>query len=349
MAAFLVRSFVKYIPIRVSRVSALYVVSNSVGNRLFLSTQITPEDTTDEILDQILAAAEDSSFSREEFCIGCIRKLCAAGNFTVAARIPRILRDKHIFVGPRVYDCILEAAERKNDIGMLSQVFKDLLVSCGSVGLNSYLVVARGLGKQNSRVMLLSFIREIRESELPRIDIILNRLIHAFGKCGHPDDALLVFENMKSLGCRPDLVTYNTILAILGRLGKLDDMLRVFASMREVGLVPDIFTYNTILNSLRKMGRLDLCLVHFKEMTGRGIRPDLLTFKALIESLGRSGNIEEALKIFEEMKYRQIHPSIPIYRALIFSLKKMGKMELALKFSKEMNDVIRGSVVSRGS
>lgn len=222
-------------------------------------------------------------------------------------------------------------------------------VSGGSVGLDSYLVVARGFGKQSSRAMLLNFIRELHEMELPRIDIVLNRFIHALGKCGHPDNALLVFENMKSSEHTPDIITYNTDLTILGRLGKVEEMLRVFSSIREVGLLPDVFTYNTLLNSLRKMGRLDLCLVHFKEMIERGIQPDLLTFKALIESFGRAGKIEEALKIFEEMKNRQISPSIPIYRALIFSLKKMGKMELALKFSKEMNDLIRGSVVRRGS
>lgn len=347
MAIFLVKGFVKFIPIRVSR-TALPVFANSVGNGLSLSTQISPEETANELLNQILAAGEDSSISREDFCIGYIRKLCAAGNFTVAARIPQFLRDKNIFVSPRVYNYILEAAERKNDIDLLSQVFKDLLVSCGSVGSDSYLVVARCFGKQNSHAML-NFIRELHEMELPRIDIVLNRFIHALGKCGHPDDALLVFENMKSLGYQPDLVTYNTVLAILGRLGQVEEMLRVFSSINEVGLLPDIFTYNTVLNSLRKMGRLDLCLVHFKEMIERGIQPDLLTFKALIESFGRSGKIEEALKIFEEMKYRQIRPSVPVYRALIFSLKKMGKMELALKFSKEMNDLIRGSVAPRGS
>ncbi|KAH6827129.1 hypothetical protein C2S53_010501 [Perilla frutescens var. hirtella] len=348
MAVFSLKSYVKLIPIRVSRVSALSVLSYSIGNRLSLSTKISPEETTGEILNQILAAGEDSSFSGEEFCIDYIRKQCAAGNVIVAAKIPRILQDKHISVAPRVCDYILEAAERKNDSDMLSQVFKELLVSCGSVGLSSYLVVARGFAKQNNRDVLLNFIREVCEMEFPRIDIVLNRFIYALAKCGHPDHALFVFENMKSSRCRPDLVTYNTVLAILGRLGQVDDMLSVFASMKTVDVIPDIFTYNTVLNSLRKMGRLDLFMVHFKEMTERGIRPDLLTFKALIESLGRSGNIEEALKVFEEMKYRQIHPSIPIYRALIFSLKKMGKMELALKFSKEMNELIAGSVVPRG-
>ncbi|KAI3457243.1 hypothetical protein Pfo_013906 [Paulownia fortunei] len=345
MAVFLVQSFVKYIPIRVSRVWSLAVLSSSIGNRLSSSTQVSLEETTDEILNQILAAGQDPSFSGEEICIGYIQKLCADGNLLAAARLPQTLRGKHIFLGPRAYNYLLEAANRKNDIDMLSEVFKDLLVSCGSIRLTSYLIVARAFGKHNDPAMMLNFIREVCEMELPRIDIVLNRVIFALAKCGHVDNALLIFDHMKSLKCKPDLVTYNTVLAILGRLGQVDDMLCVFASMKTVDLIPDIVTYNTILNSLHKMGRLDLCLLYFKEMSERGIQPDLLTFKALIESLGRSGNIEKALKIFDEMRRKQIRPSIHIYRALIFSLKRMGKIELALKFSTEMNKLLPESVV----
>lgn len=344
MAVFLVRSFVIYMPIRLSRVCSSTVLSSSIRNRLSLCTYTSVEETTDEILNQILDAGEDPSLTREH-CVDYIRKLCAAGNFQAAAKLPQTLRGKHIFLGPPAYNYILEAAERRNDIGIISQVFKDLLVSSGSIGLNSYLIVARAFGKHNTPAMLLDFIREICEIELPRIDIVLNRFIHALAKCGYSNDAILVFENITSLGCKPDLVTYNTVLAILGRLGRVDNMMRVFAAMETVHLVPDIVTYNTILNSLMKMGRLDLCLVYFREMTERGIQPDLLSFKALIESLGRSGNIDEALNIFDEMKHMGIQPSVHIYRALIFSLKKMGKIELALKFSREMNVLLPRSNV----
>ncbi|KAK6134811.1 hypothetical protein DH2020_031437 [Rehmannia glutinosa] len=348
MAVFLVQSFVKYIPIRVYRVRSLAVLSNSIGNRLLLSTQVSPEETTDEILNQIFAAAGEPSVSREEICIGYIRKLCSAGDLLAAARLTQKLHGKRIFLGPRAYDYLLEAADRKNDIEMLSQVFKDFLISCGSIRLTSYLIVARAIGKHKDPAVLLSFIREVFEMDLPRIDIVLNRFIYASAKCGHVDNALLVFDQMKSLKCKPDLVTYNTVLGILGRLGRVDDMLCVFALMKTVDdLVPDIVTYNTILHSLRKMGRLDLCLLHFKEMTERGIQPDMLTYKALVESLGRSGNIEGALKVFDEVKRKGITPSVHIYRALIFSLKKMGKMELALKFSAEMKKLLPDSVVPR--
>ncbi|KAL0444244.1 UNVERIFIED_CONTAM: Pentatricopeptide repeat-containing protein [Sesamum latifolium] len=309
MVVFLVQGFVKHSPIRVSCVWPFSVLSNSIGSRLSLSTQVSVEETADEVLNHILAAGEDHSVSREEVCLSYIRKLCAAGNLLAAAKIPQRLRGKRIFLGPRAYNCLLEAADMKNDIDMLSQVFKDLLVSCASVRFTSYLIVARALGKRNDPALLLNFIRDVCEMDFPRIDVVLNRVIFALAKCGHVDNAMLVFDHMKSLKY--------------------------------------IVTYNTVLNSLRKMGRLDLFLVHFKEMSDRGIQPDVLTYKALIESLGRSGNIEKALKVFDQMKYKQIRPSIHIYRALIFSLKRMGKMELALRFSTEMNKLFQDSVVPR--
>ncbi|GFP89547.1 pentatricopeptide repeat-containing protein at1g11900 [Phtheirospermum japonicum] len=346
--AVLVQGFVKFIPIRISRVWSLAVPSNSIGNRLSLSTHASFEETTVELLNQILAADNNNpSISREEICINYIHKLCAAGNLTAAARLPENLRGKHIYLSPRAYNYLLEAADRKNDIEMLSQVFKDLLLNCGSISLISYLIVARAIGKHKDPVMLLNFIREVCELELNRIDIVLNRFIFALAKCGYVESALLVVDCMKSLKCKPDLVTYNTVLAILGRLGRVDDMLRVFECMKTVDLIPDIVTYNTVLNSLRKMGKIDLCLLYFKEMSEKGIQPDSMTYKALIESLGRSGHIDEALKLFDEMKRKGIDPSVHIYQALIFSLKKMGKMDLALKFSTEMNKLLRGSVVPR--
>ncbi|KAL6529574.1 hypothetical protein OROGR_015197 [Orobanche gracilis] len=343
------QSFAKHILVRSSRVCSVAVLSNSIPNRSSFSTQISFEETTAEILNRINSVVEDPSISREEICLSYIRKLCADGNLLAAARLPESLRGKQIFVGPRAYNHLLEAADAINDIEMLSQVFIDLLVSCGSVTLDSYLIVARTIGKHHHTV-LLNFIARVCKSELQRIDIVLNRFIYALGKCGYADSALFVVDHMKSLKIKPDLFTYNIVLAVLGRLGRADELLRVFEFMKTIDLItPDIVTYNTVLHCVRKMGRLDLCLLYFKEMGEKGIRPDLITYKALVESLGRSGNIEEALKVFYEIKRRGITPSVHIYRALIFSLKKMGKIELASELSTEMNKLLRPASVPRDS
>lgn len=334
--------YAKSIPVRIFWIWPFFAIySNSFHNRQSIPTQASPpQESNDEILNEILAAIQDSSVSREEICATYLSKLCTAGDLLSAARLLNSLCTKHIFFSPCAYERLLVAAGEENDIDVLLKIFKDFLVSCDSIRLTTYLILAGVFVKHNDPVMLLKFIKEVSEMVIPRNEIVLNRLIFAFDKCGHVDKALFVFDHMKSLECEPDLVTYNTILGIFGRLGKIDEMLHEFAAMKKADLIPDIVTYNTLLTSLWKVGRFDLCLVYFKEMSERGVQPDLRTYKALIESLGRSGKIEEALRVFEEMKLKRIQPSIHIYRALIFSLKRTGKMELALKFSKEMKECL---------
>ena len=109
----------------------------------------------------------------------------------------------------------------------------------------------------------------------PRSATVVNRIILAFAECGQIDNALLIFDHLKSLKCKPDLFTYNTVLGILGRVGCADEMLHEFAFMKEANVVLDIVSYNTLINSLRKLGKLDLCLVFLKEMEERGFKPDL--------------------------------------------------------------------------
>ncbi|EPS68711.1 hypothetical protein M569_06058, partial [Genlisea aurea] len=307
------------------------------------STRFRSPETTDEIVDEVLAAAasQEPSVSVEQICLVHIRNLCASGDVRSAVRLSQTLNGKRICIGRRAYDCMLEAAETQNDVHLLSEIFIHLLASCRSKELNSpYLVVARSLGKYKDHHpdLLSDFVKQVCETRRCRADLTLNRIIHASAKSGHVDIALQVFDHMKKTATqKPDSFTYNIVISILGRLGRIDEMLHEFDSLKKTSnLVPDVVTYNTILNSLRKMGRLDLCLAHFKEMADRGLQPDAITFKALIESLGRSGHIEKALQVFDEMNRNGIRPSVHIYRALVFSLKKMGKSELASKFSADM-------------
>ncbi|XP_073054626.1 uncharacterized protein [Primulina eburnea] len=325
-------SYMKKSLIRVSWIGPFNDFLRSlVGNRS-LATKVSPfEVNTDEILSQILAALEDPSVSKEETCFSYIKVLCVAGNLSDAFRLIQSLHSKNIFFSPHAYDYLLQSSGVKDNIHLLPEIFKDLVVSCEKIGLTSYLIFAGALAKHSDSTVLLKFVEEISEMELARKDIVLNRVIFALGKCGHVQKALLVFNHMKGLNCKPDLVTYNTILTFLGRLGRVDEMLQEFNFMKTVQVFPDVVTYNTMLNSLRKMGRLDLCLAYFKEMSERGLPPDEYSFKALIEILGRSGNIQEALKVFDDMKCRGIYQSIHSLPSFDFQFKEDGNDVVGFK------------------
>lgn len=311
------------------------IVNRFIGSSQSLTTQ-SSLDKEDVIFNQILSTIENEPRSASKNCAAYVDKLCKCGNLSAAVRLLKLLQDKHISVGSKTYDLLLVAASQKNDIDLISEVFKYAILSPGSLSSTSYLNIAKAFIKTNDSVHLLRLINDVSEMTFPSV-AVLNRIIFAFAECRQIDKALMIFGHIKSLECKPDLVTYNIVLDILGHSGRVDAMLQEFASMKEDGITPDVISYNTLLNSLKKVGRIDMCAVYFKEMGDNGIAPDLLTYTALIGSYGRSGNVEESLRLFSEMKARRIRPSIYIYRSLIDSLKKMGKLDLAMKFLEEMN------------
>ncbi|CAN4103371.1 unnamed protein product [Withania somnifera] len=290
------------------------------------STQASPAEIVDEVLVEILSVTDNSQSSGEELCATYIDKFCNDRNVSGAIRLVRTLHDKNISLHPSAHNRLLKAALEENDIGLLFQCFKVLLVSCKSLNSSTYLIFAQAFVKENDVPYLLRFVQEISELILPSSTTVVNRIIFAFAECGQVYKALLIFYQMKSLTSKPDVITYNTILGILGKCGRVDEMLNEFVAMKEEGLIPDIISYNTLITGLRKVGRLGLCLVFFREMCEREIEPDLRTYRIT--------------ETFNEMKHKGICPSIHVYRLLISNLKKMGKLELAISFSNEMKESI---------
>ncbi|KAI3991271.1 hypothetical protein MKX01_034590 [Papaver californicum] len=332
---------IKSIPLRFGGIYPFFsVVSNCIGDDKYLSTHTSPKQHAlrEEDLNRILSGIEKNPILGKETCHCYIEKLSKSSNLLDAVRLLQSLRDKQVFLFPKTYNILLIAVGEGNHFELLSQIFKDLLISSNFLlGQDSYSNLAKAFLKSTDTVPVLKLVKEVSELTFQRSATVINRIISSFDKSGQIDTALLIFDHMKDLKCKPDTITYNTILAILGRAGRVDELLHHFASMKETNMVPDIISYNTLITSLQKLGRMDMCLVFLQEMCDRGLKPDLRTYTALIEGFGRLGHAEEALRLLRDMKTRGVRPSIYIYRGLISNLKKIGKFELVINLEAEMN------------
>lgn len=277
-----------------------------------------------------------------------IEELCMSGRLLDAVEFCRHLRRKQVDVSLKTYNDLLMVAARANDFVLSTHIFRELL-NFHCPDSTSYSALAKSFSHVKDEETIRSFIRDFPERTLSGGATVMNRIILGFAERGQPEKALQIFEDMKypDSKCRPDKITYNTILAILGKSGEMQKMKDEFDSMKESGIVPDIITYNTLINSLRKLGRLDSCRVLVKEMLERGIEPDLLTFTALIDGFGRLGHVEKALELFDEMKRRGIRLSFYVYKSLISVLKKSGNLQMAEKILEEMNSVRPKLVTSK--
>lgn len=314
-------------------------LNNTLGKSQSMATQASSseDEQIDDFLNQILSKIERSPDLASEISSTEIEKLCRDNNISSALILFQSLRDRHVFLKSNAYNLLLIAAYEANNIRLVTQIFKEFLISNKPISGTSYLNFAKAFKDINDDNTILSFINSVSDLIFPRSATVINRIIYAFDICGQMEKALLIYKHMKRLKCKPDLITYNTVLGILGRVGRGDEMLCEFNLMKEAELIPDIVSYITLINTFRKLGRFDICSVFLEEVRERGLKLDLRTYTSLIDCFGHCGNIEESLRLLNEMKHIRIKPSIYIYRSLINNAKKLGKIELALRLLEEMN------------
>ncbi|XP_044512318.1 pentatricopeptide repeat-containing protein At1g62720-like [Mangifera indica] len=118
-------------------------------------------------------------------------------------------------------------------------------------------------------------------------------------RSGQIDDARRLFDSMASMGCKPDVFSYNILMEGLCLTNKIDDAKELLASMLSMGCTPDVVSYNTLIKWYCKNRKIDEALNLYEEMTSEGVRPNVFAYNTLLSGLFRNGNVRHAKMLFE--------------------------------------------------
>lgn len=198
-------------------------------------------------------------------------------------------------------------------------------------------------------------------------------LISAYAKSGFSAEALGVFESMKALGLRPNIVSYNaaidacgkggvdlqltaglfremlhcgvlpdrktfnSLLAACSRAGHLEDARMMFDEMIRLGIGRDIYTYNTFIDAVCKCGNMDLAVQVMSDMSTGKVRPNVVTYSTLIDGYSKLERFDEALSLYEEMKSKRIRLDRVCYNTLLSIYVKTGRYEEIARVCQEMD------------
>lgn len=191
-----------------------------------------------------------------------------------------------------------------------------------------------------------------------------------FGEVGDYDGIQYVLKEVKTLGVKPNLVVYNTLLDALGKAGKPGLARNLFDEMLAAGLTPDEKTltamiktygksrwgrdalelwermkankwpmdfilYNTLLSMCADLGLEEDAEMLFDEMQqsskGQRQQPDSFSYTAMINICGSGGKPDRALEMFDEMLERGVEPNVMGSTCLIQCLGKARRIDDAVR------------------
>ncbi|GJN10700.1 hypothetical protein PR202_ga28817 [Eleusine coracana subsp. coracana] len=170
--------------------------------------------------------------------------------------------------------------------------------------------------------------------------ITMNTVIHGFSKAGRSHEARRILDDMLSgKFCAPDVVTFTTLIAGYLEAGDHAEALDVLHTlMPRRRCSPTVVTYNCVLKGLSALQQVDTAMQTFEEMKANNVAADSVTHTLVIKGLCDAGRLEKAKAFWDDIVWPSgIHDDY-VYSAIFGGLCKQGKLEQACDFLYELVD-----------
>ncbi|GMH25118.1 hypothetical protein Nepgr_026961 [Nepenthes gracilis] len=138
------------------------------------------------------------------------------------------------------------------------------------------------------------------KSSIFDVDIAIgNSLIDMYSKCGCLRSSENVFKNMRKL----NVVTWTTTISCYGNHGKGEEALFLFERMKTHGFKPNCVTLTAILAGCSHSGLVDEGRMIFNSMKNDyGFEPSVEHYACMVDLLGRCGCLKEAFEIVRNIE-----------------------------------------------
>ncbi|XP_068650769.1 pentatricopeptide repeat-containing protein At4g01570 [Aristolochia californica] len=251
-----------------------------------------------------------------------------SGKFDSALEILDTMEELGTSLNPRMYNSILIAFIKKNQITLALSIFYKLLevseIDC--LACNELLVALR---KSEMKEDFRKVFQKLRDKDVSFDTWGYNICIHAFGCWRDLGYSLRLYKEMREKGCStsicPDLCTYNSLLQVLFLNGNVKDALIVWEELSNSGHEADEFTYRILIQGCCKSFRIEDATRAFKEMQQNGFRPHTVVYNSLLDGTFKGRKLAEACQLFEKMIQEGVRASCWTYNILIDGLIKNGR------------------------
>lgn len=220
------------------------------------------------------------------------------------------------------WNTMIVAYVQSGDVEKALRLFKNMLafeVQATEVTYSSALCACSSLAAMEPGVQIHSLsVKTVYDKDV----VVGNALIDMYAKCGSIQNARLVFDMLNER----DEVSWNAMISGYSMHGLSGEALKVFQMMQETACKPNKLTFISILSACSSAGLLDIGQTYFKSMVqDYGIEPCMEHYTCMVSLLGKSGHLDKAAKLIEEIPFE---PSVMVWRALLGACVIYNDVEL---------------------
>ncbi|POO03367.1 Pentatricopeptide repeat [Trema orientale] len=167
------------------------------------------------------------------------------------------------------------------------------------------------LSKVDEAVKVLKVVEEMKPSCLDEsYSIVMNAMCNRRSV----EQASHLFGRMLSLGKKPKLSVYNSVICMLCKLGNLDDAERVYKIMNKNRSLPNNLTYSALIHAYVEAGNWEAGYDLLMEMLGLGFSPHFHTYDMVLKILSQAGKMDMCFKLERKLESQALQKLLKIGR-----------------------------------
>ncbi|KAJ4797174.1 Pentatricopeptide repeat superfamily protein [Rhynchospora pubera] len=255
----------------------------------------------------------------------------------------------------------------------LSQLF-EWMQAHNEFNVGSYSTYFKYMGLSRNPVKALKAYDNIKDAEIKLHPSVCNSILGCLVRNGRTESALKLFDQMKSDGLLPNLVTYSTLLtgcsklkngyatamellkeikaqnlgmdsviygtllAICASNNRREEAELYFQQMKNEGHSPNLFHYSSLLNVYAEDRDHTKAQMLINDMKSVGIAPNKVVLTTLLKVYAKGGLFEKSKELLAELETLGYAQDEIAYAILIDNLAKQGKLDEAKKIFADMNE-----------
>nr|XP_045086177.1 protein Rf1, mitochondrial-like [Aegilops tauschii subsp. strangulata] len=310
------------------------ILEQSIKDRYY-SAGIGTEDAL-QLFDELLPDAEPSSIRAINCLLTVIGRDCPALGVSHFNRVARANVAPNSITYTILVDCCCRAGHLDLGFAAMGHIIKMGFTGDAMITFSHLL---KAICAENKTSYAMDIVLRIMP-ELNCTPNVFSYNILFKGLCNEKrsQEALELINIMVEDGgsCRPDVVTYSTVIDGLLKEGEVGKAYSLFCEMLRQGVSPDVVTCSSIISGMCKLHAMDKAEEVLQQMLDTRILPDAATYNSLIHGYYLLGQCEEVDRIFKEMSRNGVQPNVVTYTIQMDYLCKSGRCAEARKIFDSM-------------